>query len=695
MDDRRRVIFTSTPPDPARTTFSLLAVPPSLAKVLSSPETASKLEIRGHASDAAVLVTPTETFSIRGVQNSNSLLLCSTGFRYSGSEEGVDGDGREDPRRKRRKGEPEPIVIETTLHETLEVVPGVARTDKLAGFLRGTEYEGEDAEEGKDASKFVSLERLQTLLPACDAAIEKALNAHRVVAHKGHLRPIPTSYLLKILPPLLASLTAPPPPPKKKKKDDATASAPPPTVDVDLDELVMTLDSLDCSEMVAKEILSWYGKPKKPDEPQKVWEVRVEQLVREIGIAWLASGGYGEQALKPFEASWAGLSHSFAHLCNLSLISGSYIITPNMPPGIKYYPVSRLSPDATVRFDELFGEKDRWEEAEMTLFIDDLVGGDKKKREALVLKFVRKVKDEKSGKMTEEQCHGAHSIKGLRSSGLAVGSNGVQKDERGTSTSALSQIRLCSACVNPPEWSDSKHAFTSYIPTSLLSAFTTFRNLTTFHLSGCTIPDIPFVQLLGPFGSHRSQITSVTLHHCCIFYAALVWVFGIVPLACDAAPIYLLPDADMECDWDSLEDKPILLQLLDDIGAPNVMRELRFQDQENAVMRVAFADYGVFRLFHWFFFELGDPEKFKITTPPFNPFSSLVHLDFEAPMSDPIGLDNAMDGALHLPSYMPHWLMEPMKRELREEWAPLGMREYYGPQLDILDLKELKMGLLF
>ena len=32
----------------------------------------------------------------------------------------------------------------------------------------------------------------------------------------------------------------------------------------------------------------------------------------------------------------------------------------------------------------------------MSLYIDDLTGGDKKKRDALVLKFVRKVKDKDS-----------------------------------------------------------------------------------------------------------------------------------------------------------------------------------------------------------------------------------------------------------------------------------------------------------
>lgn len=73
------------------------------------------------------------------------------------------------------------------------------------------------------------------------------------------------------------------------------------------------------------------------------------------------------------------------------------MVSASLPPQIKYFPLSHLSPDPTVRFDELFAVKDRWAEAEMTLFLDDLVGGERKKREAMVLKFVRKVKDDKSG----------------------------------------------------------------------------------------------------------------------------------------------------------------------------------------------------------------------------------------------------------------------------------------------------------
>lgn len=64
-----------------------------------------------------------------------------------------------------------------------------------------------------------------------------------------------------------------------------------------------------------------------------------------------------------------------------------------IPPTITYFPISHLSPDPSTRFTELFSIKSRWEESEMVRFLDDLVGGEKKKREAMVLKFVRKVKE--------------------------------------------------------------------------------------------------------------------------------------------------------------------------------------------------------------------------------------------------------------------------------------------------------------
>lgn len=159
-DDAPHKIVVFAPPPASseitKPTYSLLTLTPALLALLNSPSTASSLEIRGHKGDAAVLCTPTQTFSLRGVQNSNSLLLCSGGV---GERFGEDGGEVGDVRmRERVEGT---IEIATTLHETLEVVPTVARTDRLAELLKGSEYEGEDAEASSSSS--VSLSFGQTV----------------------------------------------------------------------------------------------------------------------------------------------------------------------------------------------------------------------------------------------------------------------------------------------------------------------------------------------------------------------------------------------------------------------------------------------------------------------------------------------------------------------------------------------------
>lgn len=156
------------PPSPSQATYALLSLPPTLLSLLSNPTTSSSLEIRGHTTDAAVLVSPTQTFSLRGVQNSNSLCLCSggTGERFGEGGRGVGelvGEDGEGGKAERVIGT---IEIQATLHETLEVVPAVARTDRLAGLLKASEYTGEDEESSRSSSvrpSFLQIERQLTL----------------------------------------------------------------------------------------------------------------------------------------------------------------------------------------------------------------------------------------------------------------------------------------------------------------------------------------------------------------------------------------------------------------------------------------------------------------------------------------------------------------------------------------------------
>ena len=76
----------------------------------------------------------------------------------------------------------------------------------------------------------------------------------------------------------------------------------------------------------------------------------------------------------------------------MDLLASSTLSAPGPPPTVTYFPISHLSPDPSTRFGELFGAQPRWEESKILPFVDDLAP-DKKKRDALVLKFVRKVRE--------------------------------------------------------------------------------------------------------------------------------------------------------------------------------------------------------------------------------------------------------------------------------------------------------------
>ncbi|GAA5858827.1 hypothetical protein JCM1840_006575 [Sporobolomyces johnsonii] len=411
MASQRLIEFADSPSASSgarKPSYRLLALPPALLSLLTSSDSyaSAPLEIRGDASDSAVLVTPTQTYALRGVQNSNSLCVCSSGAdggsggKWFGSGAGGDEDRDEEDGRpsKRRR---ETIEIETVLHETLEAVPGVARTEKLDGLLKGCEYRGEVAEDESPPTRRITFDTLRSRLPASDAEIHAALAKHRTVTLSSCLRPVPASFRLQILPSLLSTLPLPaalahPGKAKKSKSKASEAKGKEPMyAEAEEQDLLEALDAVDCGEAVAREVVRWFGE--KVAGGKERWKLAVEKVVKEVGIVLLADGGFGQQPIDPFMARWKELCGGFAPVCDLSLLAGTHLVRPAPLSTIQYLPSSSLSPDPATRFAELFALAPRWLEAEMGLFIDDFTGGDKKKRDALVLKFVRKVKDKDKG----------------------------------------------------------------------------------------------------------------------------------------------------------------------------------------------------------------------------------------------------------------------------------------------------------
>ena len=235
--------------------YSLLALPKALYE--------EQLEIRGSSAQPATLVTSDATYSIQGTQHSNSLLLLL-----------------------------EPNQIQATLHETLTLVRNYPNFSGLLSLLHGTDYVGEEEDGGR---REVTLDDLRDVLPASDSEIEAALVKNRVLDLDGRLRLLPNSFLLAILPKLLEGMDPPISLPSSKDESQAKGKRKAVAMEQKTGPILAkssreaTLDwfeQVDLSTVAGMKLLRWYG-----DVENQNWELRVEDIVRDIGVALLAAGG--------------------------------------------------------------------------------------------------------------------------------------------------------------------------------------------------------------------------------------------------------------------------------------------------------------------------------------------------------------------------------------------------------------------
>ena len=117
--------FDAEPSSASQISYSLVELPPALAASLDIDIqvgcSSSSWVIKGQPSDDAVLCTSDETYNIRSVKNSNSLLLCCQQDVIAGN--------------KRQK-----LDIQTTLHQTLELEKTLPKLDVILQLLRDQEW---------------------------------------------------------------------------------------------------------------------------------------------------------------------------------------------------------------------------------------------------------------------------------------------------------------------------------------------------------------------------------------------------------------------------------------------------------------------------------------------------------------------------------------------------------------------------
>ncbi|KAL7006887.1 Ctf8p and Ctf18p associating protein [Cystobasidiomycetes sp. EMM_F5] len=275
--------FSDASSSNAQVSYSLLELPAALLSQLdaqiASGSSSSSWVIKGQPQDDAVLCTYDETYNVRGVQNSNSLLLCQPSVDAESDTFGVS-----DPKGKRRR-----LDIQGTLHQTLELEKAIPRLDRLTHMLRNHEWSPDEAD---------------------------TTNNKNVLSTITVLGYTPASF--------------------------------------DIDDLSRSLHADDGIPIEKKPV-----------------------------------------PVSSFMAAWKeAVGEQLADICDPDLLEGLCLVNPgraSLEPSLVYFPVASLPTDPALRFSELFSARPKWKVKEIAPFLVDLAI-DSKKRDAITLKFTRKVK---------------------------------------------------------------------------------------------------------------------------------------------------------------------------------------------------------------------------------------------------------------------------------------------------------------
>ncbi|KAJ9113181.1 hypothetical protein QFC22_006020 [Naganishia vaughanmartiniae] len=386
--------------------YKLLEISPELARVIEAAEKDGKegvtyvawafpaflsltLALARAPGDDAVICTSSQTFSLRTITISNSMLF----LRPTPTTSSTTVLDSPEPQQQQQN-----LLIQDTAHEILELTPTVPRLDRLETLLKHTSWTGMrgfgDGAGGLRGVKrsFVD-ERvdmdgthsalLQSLVQASDVELDAGLKDRNVI------------------------------------QVDATSSddryADPSAIAVDLEtdfsvdpqvsrgvmgvfgDLVVVLDDDAAAAAAAA-------------GGREVWRARLPRLVKEIGRGLLSL----ESTLDPptvddFMARWKEqVGPEYEMLLTLDSLEGEYLLKQPPPssssallrssPLVVPFSVSTLPLDPAQRFSDLFATRAQWRPEDMQPFLRGLTPeGDRKALDKLVVKYVRVVKDSGKG----------------------------------------------------------------------------------------------------------------------------------------------------------------------------------------------------------------------------------------------------------------------------------------------------------
>ncbi|BFZ59591.1 Ctf8p and Ctf18p associating protein [Saitoella coloradoensis] len=320
----------------------LLELPPALLQLLDSPSP-PKLTIKSSKDGlSTVLTTPSRSFLLKSVSQSNSLLI----FR-------PDNQG---------------LTNVASIGSYLEAVPSEAKVD----LSLVSEYDGES--DPSPADMFLTKEEVQRRTPASDAEFEKACQEALCVTIDGALRRLAPSYIDRLLELIITTIVA------EGMALDSVA----------LPILLASIGEDEENPDAIETVLAHFS-----SSTDNTFALSPSRVCTYLGTRLLASRANfptdKKWSLTSFISAWrSAVPHEFATECKMEFLKGEYISVTNTM--IEWFPVGRLPTEPAARFMELFLAKPKWELGEIQPYIQDLAATSTKV-DALLLQHARKRKE--------------------------------------------------------------------------------------------------------------------------------------------------------------------------------------------------------------------------------------------------------------------------------------------------------------
>ncbi|EGG09095.1 uncharacterized protein MELLADRAFT_61341 [Melampsora larici-populina 98AG31] len=394
-----------------RISYLLLELPPVLLNPIKeqlnnpSNQNQNQLELRGRLEDDLVLTTKDKTYSLRTIQNSNSVMICKTipdsiNINLSSLE------------------------VLQTVNETIEIFdvtsfPGT-RLERIKELLQPWSYSGEDEEEKRmgymndddHSIEPITFQSLSNETRASDEEIKQFLSVLNVIKLKDSLRILNLSYLAEILKEIIDSSLE-----LGFKLDEPFMIEP-------LVEIVSV--KMNISTSVLLQVLSWYDtrQASTTETPQDLSldskttiSFDINKIVTVIGLSLLLSikptqvepmnprnnKTIQTTPIESFLTDWKtriGEPYSDQY-CSIDSLKTHSIISSDQK-NLIIVPIEKLSSEPKTRMSQLFEIRNKWKMEELERFVKPITGGGvKKQMDELVLKYCRKIREKESIKVLD------------------------------------------------------------------------------------------------------------------------------------------------------------------------------------------------------------------------------------------------------------------------------------------------------